>query len=137
MTDTLSPNDVSEKTVKRDSDGELIPETHEIDWGGESKTVKTVPITTGVVNELSHIDDEIAELKPSAVYTAFETIYVEPDPSELSENDIEDLEFQYLEALMSPLDDQMSEDIGGNEGNPTEMTRQERAQELRANGGPN
>jgi len=131
MTDTLSANDVKEKTVKRGSDGELIPETHTIDWGGEEKQVKTVPITTGKINELSHIDEAIQSLEPKAVLEAFNTLYIEPDPSTFDLGDIQDLEFQYLEALMKPLDKQMSESIGDVEGNPKEMSKAERAESLR------
>lgn len=133
MSDTLSADDLKEKTVKRDSDGDLIPEEHEIPWDDDTKTVKTVPITTGVINELSHIDEEIADLKPAAVHEAFQTLYVEPSPDTFTEADIEDLPFEYLEALMQPLDDNMSEmDIGGEDGkNPAEMSRGERAREMR------
>jgi len=118
MTDTLNADDVKEKTVKRGSDGEILPEEHEIDWGGETKTVKTVPITTGVINELSHIDEEIANLKPEAVHEAFTNLYVEPDPEAFSEDDIRDLGFEYMRALMEPLDAKIEESIG-EEGNPT------------------
>jgi len=131
MTDTLSASDVKEKTVKRDSDGNLLPETHEIDWGGEPKVVKTVPITTGTINQLSHISDEIQNLEPQAVLEAFEALYIEPDPSTFDLGDIQDLEFQYLEALMKPLDEQMSETIGNTEGNAKNMNRQERAAKMR------
>jgi hypothetical protein len=117
MTNTLSADDVREKKVDRDSSGELIAETHTIDWGGEDKEVETRPITTGVINELSHIDDEIANLEPKAVHEAFKTLYLKPDPSTFDESDIKDLEFQYLEALMEPLDKQMSQNIGEGEGN--------------------
>jgi hypothetical protein len=43
---------------------------------------------------------------------------------------MQDLEFQYLEALMKPLDEQMSESIGESEGNPADMSRAERAAEM-------
>jgi len=130
MSDKLTVDDVNEQTVRRDSNGDLIPETHEIEWGDDTKTVETVPITTGVINELSHIDDEIMNLEPQAVYEAFRAIYVTPDPSEFSVKEIQDLEFQYLEALMSPLDEQMSEDIES-EGNPTQARRNDRAHQMR------
>lgn len=117
MADTLSTKDVQEKTVKRDSEGALIPEKHEIDWGGETKVVETKPITTGLINELSAIDEEIANLKPKAVHEAMQTIYISPDPNEFTVEDVRDLEFQYLEALMKPLDEQMEENIGDVEGN--------------------
>jgi len=131
MTDTLSADDVAEKTVKRDSDGELIPEEHEIQWGDETKVVKTVPITTGVVNELSHIDDEITALEPEAVHEAFQTIYVEPDPETFTVGDIQDLELPYLKALMQPIDEKIDETIGDESGNPMDMSRQDRAEQMR------
>jgi len=118
MTDTLSADDVKEKSVKRDSNGEIIPETHEIQWGDDTKTVKTVPITTGVINELSSLDEEIANLQPEAVHEAFKSLYVEPDPNTFSEQDIRDLDFEYMRALMEPLDSKIEESIG-EEGNPT------------------
>jgi hypothetical protein len=114
MTDTLSTDAVKDKTVKRNGSGELIPETHTIDWDGEDMTVKTVPITTGVVNELSHIDDEIMNLQPQAVHEAMQAIYVEPDFDEFTVEDVADLELKYLEALMEPLDKQLSENVKGN-----------------------
>jgi len=131
MTDTLSADDIKDKTVDRGPDGELIPEEHEIDWGGETKVVKTVPITTGVVNQLSHIDEEIANLEPKAVHEAFETLYVEPSPDTFDVGDIQDLGFEYLEALMKPLDENMSMDIGDEKGNPADMSKAERAREMR------
>jgi hypothetical protein len=133
MTDSLTTDDIEQQTVKRDSDGELIPEEHEIDWGGETKTVKTKPITTGLLNELSHIDDGIVNLDPSAVYEAIKTVYLDPDPAEFTEADIRDLEGEYLNALMSPIDAQIDESVGDTEGNqsPMDMDRQERAEQMR------
>ena len=130
MSDTLTADDIKDKTVERGPDGELIPDSHEINWGDETKTVKTVPITTGVINRLSHIDDEIANLEPKAVHEAFETLYVEPSPDTFTVEDIQDLDFEYLEALMQPLDKNMSMDIG-DEGNRMELSKGERARKMR------
>lgn len=118
MPDKLGAEDVESAVIDRDEDGEIIPEEHVIDWGGEERRVETKPITTGLINELSHIDDAIADLEPEAVYEAFQTIYVEPYIDYFDESDIKDMEFQYLEALMQPLDEQMEENIGGGSGNP-------------------
>lgn len=118
MPDKLGAEDVESAVIDRDEDGEIIPEEHVIDWGGEERRVETKPITTGLINELSHIDDAIADLEPEAVYEAFQTIYVEPYVDYFDESDIKDMEFQYLEALMQPLDEQMEENIGGGSGNP-------------------
>jgi len=132
MTDKLTTDDVSEKTIDRGPDGELIPVEHEIEWGTETKTVETVPITTGVINQLSHIDDAIVELEPAAVHEAIQEIYVTPDPERFTVEDIRDLELQYLEALMSPIDRQIDEEIGEEQsGNPVEMERTDKAEKLR------
>lgn len=114
----ISSDDLTDRIAKRGDDGELVPEKHEIEWGDETVVVKTKPITTGLVNELSHIDDEIATLKPDAVHEAIQTIYVSDAIRNLTVGDIRDMETSALNALLSPLEDEVGEDFEG-EGNPT------------------
>lgn len=115
MPDTLTVEDVQEETVERGADGELIPEEHVIQWGDGEKKVKTKPITTGVINQLSHIEEGILELEPSAVKEAMEEIYVEPDASQFSATDLQDLPFTRLKALMKPIDKRIKDEVGGAE----------------------
>lgn len=120
MSDALTADDLKKETVERGPDGELVPERHTIQWGGKEKTIKTKPVTTGVINQLSHIDEEIQRLEPAAVKEAMEVLYVEPDASQFSVGDLQDLPFSRLEALMQPLDEQMSSELGdaeADEGN--------------------
>lgn len=131
MSDTLSIDDVEKDVKERDSDGELLPETHTIEYNGEQKDVKTVPLVTGTINKLSHVDDEIANLEPSAVLEALQELYIEPDFSGWTEGKVEAYDVERLSELLAPLDEKVEEDIGETEGNPMNMDRQERAEQMR------
>jgi len=123
MTDTLTADDVQAETVERGADGELVPEPHEIQWGDTTKTVETKPVTTGIINQLSGIDEEIQRLEPAAVKEAMDVLYVSPDPAQFSVGDLQDLPFARLESLMAPLDEQMGAELGEDaEGNPPART---------------
>jgi len=131
MTREISTTDTSKGVAKRGDDGELIPEEHTVILpDGEEVVIKTKPITTGLLNELSELDDAISQLDPSAVKEAFETIYLSDALSNMTVQEIEDTKAEYLEAYLSPLDDAVEEDIG-EEGNRMEMDKQERAQSMR------
>lgn len=127
----ISTDDLKEGIAQRGDDGELIPETHEIDWFGTTKVVKTKPITTGLLNELSSLDSAIADLEPQAVYEAFQTIYVTESVLNLTVADIDDMKGKALTSLIQPLEDAVEDNFGDGEGNPKDMTRNERAREMR------
>lgn len=137
MTREISTSDVASGVVERDSDGDLIPEDHDITLpDGETVTVKTKPITTGLLNELSNVDDAIADLDPEAIHEAFQTVYVSDAILDLSVDEIQDTHSEYLTAYLEPLDDAVESDIGGEVdgdgvGNPRGMSRQERAEQMR------
>lgn len=118
MTQEINPNHTESGTVERDSEGNLIPEEHAVTLpNGESVIIKTKPITTGLLNELSQLDEAIAELEPDAVHEAFQTIYVSDALQKMSVEEIRDTKAEYLTAYLEPLDDAVEEDIG-EEGNP-------------------
>jgi hypothetical protein len=127
----ISTDDLQEGIAKRDSDGELIADTHEIDWFGSTKVIKTKPITTGLLNELSDVDEAIADLDPEAVYEAFQTIYLSESILALSVDDIRDMKSTGLNALLKPLEEQVETDFDGDEGNPKDMSKAERAKQMR------
>jgi len=130
MTREISTNDTSKGVAKRGDDGELIPEEHTVDLpDGEEVVIKTKPITTGLLNELSELDDAIGDLEPSAVKEAFNTIYLSDALRDMSEQEIEDTKAEYLNAYLQPLDDAVEADM--NEGNPMDMDKQERAAQMR------
>jgi len=128
----ISTTDTSEGVAKRGDDGELIPEEHTVSLpNGEQVVINTKPITTGLLNELSELDEAVQQLEPSAVHEAFQTIYLDENVLNLSVKDIRDMRAPYLEALLKPLDDAIDDDIGEKEGNPQNMSRQERAETVR------
>jgi len=132
MTDEISVDDIQEQVAERGSDGKLLPEEHTVDWFGEEKVVKTKPITTGVLNELSHVDEAIAELEPQAVHEAFQTIYLSDAILELSVAQIDNMKASALNSLLEPLENEVNESFGDETGNPAEMSRRERAEQMRS-----
>lgn len=131
MTSEISTDDLHDEIVERGDDGELIPETHEIDWQGREVEVKTKPITTGLLNELSNLDEAIADLEPDAVHEAFQTIYLSDAVLGLSVQEIQDMKASGLNNLLSPLEDEVDEEFDGEGNSPGEMSRQERAEQMR------
>jgi len=120
MTREISTTDTSKGVAKRGDNGELIPEEHTVTLpNGEEVVIKTKPITTGLLNELSELDDAIAQLEPSAVQEAFEKIYLSDALRNMTVQEIEDTRAGYLEAYLSPLDEAVEENIG-EKGNPAE-----------------
>lgn len=130
MPDEISTSDLKEEIVDRGSDGELLPEEHEVDWKGDTVVVKTKPITTGLLNELSSLDEAIADLEPEAVHEAFQTIYLSDAVLDLDVEDIRDMKASGLNSLLAPLEEEVDEEFDGGEGNPAERRRQ-RAKEMR------
>jgi hypothetical protein len=116
MTREITADDLTDSIAKRGDDGEIIPEEHEITLNGETLVVKTKPITTGLVNELSHIDDAIADLDPNAVHEAIQKIYVSDAILSLSVQDIRDMKTKALNEILSPLEEQVEAEFDG-EGN--------------------
>lgn len=131
MTREISSDDLQDDIAERGSDGELLPEKHEVEWHGETVVVKTKPITTGLLNELSNIDDAIADLEPEAVHEAFQTIYLSDAILGLSVQDIQDMRAEALNNLLKPLEEEVEADFDGGEGNPMNMSKAERAREMR------
>jgi hypothetical protein len=136
MTNELTVDDIEEGQAERGSDGELIAEEHTIPWGDDEKVVKTKPITTGLLNELSHTDEEIRNLDPHAVQEALQMIYLTDAVLSMSVDDIRDLKAPRLNALLSPLEEQIEASIGGQgngaqEGATAQERRQQRAKEMR------
>lgn len=134
MTDELSTEQVEKGVKKRGSDGELLPDEHDVTLpDGSEVVIKTEPLTTGTLNELSHIDEEIANLKPEAIREAFQTAYRTDALTNLSVEEIRDTDAAYLTAYLKPLDDAVGEnfDIGDDEGNPAQMSKSERARQMR------
>lgn len=136
MTDEISIDDTKQGVAKRGDDGELIPEEHSVDLPhGEEVTIKTKPITTGLLNELSDLDDAIENLEPEAVHEAFQTIYLSDAILGLSVEEIRDTRAEYLNSYLEPVDNAVESSIGdeieGQSGNPIEMDRSERARKMR------
>jgi len=132
MAREISTTDTSEGVAKRGDDGELIPEEHTVSLpNGEEVIIKTKPITTGLLNELSELDDAVQRLEPRAVKEAFETIYLSDALCNMSVEEIRDTKSEYLSAYLKPLDDAIEDDIGDEEGNLKEMDKQERAKQMR------
>jgi hypothetical protein len=115
----LSVDDLNEKKAKRDSEGNLVGNTHEIDWYGETKHVRTKPITTGLLNELSELDDGINNLEPEAVHEAIQTLYLTESIRNLTVQDISDLEAGALKRLLQPLEDEVDAEFGEVDENPS------------------
>ncbi len=134
MSDKLTLDDVEQDVHERDEEGELLPVEHDIEYNGQEKTVKTVPITIGAMNKLSHVDEEISNLHPPAVLEALQTLYVEPDFSGWTEEKVEAYDGERLGELLSPLEDKVDGEFDGGEGNPADMSRSERARQMRNNG---
>jgi len=134
MPDELSFSDLEEEIVERGEDGEVIAETSLVEMpGGKIREIRHKPITTGLLNELSSIDDAISDLEPGAVYEAFQTIYLTESILQLSEDDIRDMRGGALNAILTPVEEEVDEQFGAEEGNtnPAEMNKAERAKQLR------
>lgn len=114
----ISTEDLSKEIVERDDDGELIPEEHNIKWNGKEVTVKTKPVTTGLLNELSNLDDAIIDLEPEAVHEAFQTIYVSEAVTDLSVDEIRDMKGSGLNKLLKPLEEEIEANFEDGSGNP-------------------
>lgn len=122
MTKEISTSDTERGVVERKENGELMPERHEVDLPhGETVEIKTKPITTGLLNELSGIDDAIADLDPDAVHEAFQTIYISDALRNMTVDEIRDTKAPYLTAYLEPLNEAVEEEIGEREGNPGQM----------------
>lgn len=132
MPSEITTDHTSEGVAQRGNDGSLIPETHTVELpDGSEVVIKTKPITTGLLNELSNVDDAIAELEPKAVREAFQTVYVSEAITGLSVEEIRDTRSEYLTAYLQPLDEAVEDDIGDSGGNPAELSKGERAREMR------
>lgn len=132
MTDELSFSDLEGEIVKRDSNGEILPETSEVTLpNGATREIKHKPITTGLLNEISDFDTEIGDLEPDAVYEAFQTIYLSDAVLGLSKEDVRDMRAGALQALLQPLEEQVEEEFGDEEGNLATMDKTDRAAEMR------
>lgn len=113
MPQEITSNHTESGTVERDADGELIPEEHTVILpDGDEVIVKTKPITTGLLNELSQLDEAIAQLEPEAVHEAFQTIYVSEALCNMTVAEIRDTRAEYLTAYLEPLDNAVEENIG-------------------------
>lgn len=124
----ISTDDLKGQIAQRDNDGKLIAEDHTIELNGQERTVKTKPITTGLLNELSHIDEAVADLEPDAVREAFQTIYLSDAILALTEQEIRDMKASALKALLAPLEDAVEEEFGDEAGNDQQVVvGQERA----------
>lgn len=135
MPQEVTQSDLKNEIVERDSNGELIAEDYQTQIGGNEVVVKHKPITTGLLNEISAVDDAIADLEPEAVYEAFQAIYLSDAILSLTVNDIRDMKAPALNRLLKPLEEKVEREFdgeeGGSGGNPMEMDRQERAREMR------
>jgi len=134
MTDKLSGDDLLDETASRGEDGDLLPETEEITWKGSKREVKVKPVTIGRINELEneHSGDFDA-LDTDALRAIIFKQYVEPDlEAAYNEADKEwsDLKAARVKDLAGAFDD--LEDKAEGEGkNPTDMSKRERAAEMR------
>lgn len=134
MAREISTTDTQDGVVERDGDGEIIPEKHTVELpDGEEVFIKTKPITTGVLNEISHIDEEVMGLEPKAVKEAFETVYLSDALTSMTVEEIRDTRGAYLKAYLTPLEEAVGEsfDEEDDEGNLAEMDRRERAEKMR------
>jgi len=134
MTNELTQEHTEAGQVDRGADGEVIPEDHTVELpNGEEAVIKTIPMYTGVMNELNHLDDGLRELDPEAIYEAFQTLYKTDALTEMSVEEIRDTKAPWLNAYLTPVEEQteMEIDGGDDEGNPAEMSKQERAKQMR------
>jgi len=134
MVDELSFEDLEDEIVERGEDGEVLAEKSMVEMpSGTIRKIKHKPITTGVLNELSNIDEAIASLDPSAVYEAFQTIYLTESILNLSKEQIRDMKGGALKAILTPVEEEVDEQFGDEEGNqnPSEMSKAERARQMR------
>ena len=131
MAREISTQDTSEGVAKRGEDGELLPNTHEVELPhGEIVEIKTKPITTGLINELSDYAGDVERLEASAIKSVFEKLYLSDALVNMSEQEIEDTKAPYLKAYLQPFEESTGMDFD-DEGNPKEMDRSERAAQMR------
>jgi len=132
MTDEISFDDLEGEIVQRDSDGEILPEKSIVTLpNGADREVEHKPITTGLLNEISELDSAIADLKPEAVYEAFQTIYLSDAVLSLSKQEIRDMKAGALQSLLDPLEEKVEQEFGNTEGNLATMDKTERARQMR------
>jgi len=131
MAREISTEDTSEGVAKRGDDGELIPDTHEVQLpNGDIVEIVTKPLTTGMMNELSEYSKGVQNLESSAIKAIFERVYLSEALADMSEQEIEDTRGEYLKAYLQPFEKQSGVDFD-DEGNPKDMDRSERAAQMR------
>lgn len=106
MTDTLSLDDVQNEAAQRDENGDLVAETKEIPWKGDTKEVKVYPTTVGHANKYASIEEAITQLDPEAIADVLQGQYAEPDFASQPKGDLvawlTDLPMQRLKELLAP-----------------------------------
>jgi hypothetical protein len=131
MTDELNFDDVEAEQVRRDENGELLPQKKQITWKGEPKTVKIVPATLGHANKYASLEEAINDLDPEAIAELFANHYRSPDfrddSGKVPVERVRDLPLARLKELVAPLG--LVEE--GEQGNPPVTERDLNERELR------
>lgn len=135
MTDALDGDDILAETASRGEDGSLLPETKEITWKGEPKTVKVKPVTIGRINEIEQENEgDFDRLDIDALRAIIFNQYVEPDLEAAyakSNKDWDDLKAPRVKELTEAFED-LEEKAEDDEGkNLKEMSKSERAAQMR------
>jgi len=134
MTDALTGDDLLEETASRGEDGELLPENRTVTWKGGKRDVKVKPVTIGRINELENeYSGDFDALDTEALRAVIFNQYVEPNLEKAyaeADKEWEDLKAARVKDLAEAFDD-LEEKAEGDGKNPMEMTKAERAKEMR------
>lgn len=107
MTDELTVDDVREDTAKRDESGELIPDTYDIEWNGETRELAVKPITGGLANRVAKHEEGFDDLDPQAVAAVLSAAC--PALEDIRAEDVRDMPLDQIQALVEPIGQQMPE----------------------------
>ena len=103
----ITTEDVRKSTAERDDNGDLIPDTHTIEWDGQEAEIDVYPLTGGLGNRIAKHEQGLTELDPKAVAAVLSASC--PGLEDLRADDVRDMKLEKIKALVDPVVEQLPE----------------------------